>query len=99
KRVAGNGKLLEKIWRRFKAEHAKDISKLRAAIDNNNHDDERRLIHTLKGVTGNIGAEKLYQFIDKLGRNRPDEEALQKLETLLIKTLLEIETHLENSHR
>jgi len=97
KRVAGNGKLLEKIWRRFKAEHAEDISKLRTAIDNNNHDVERRLIHTLKGVTGNIGAEKLYQFIDKLGKNSPDEEALQKMETLLIKTLVEIETHLESS--
>ncbi len=97
KRVAGNGKLLEKIWRRFKAEHAEDISKLRAAIDSGNHDDARRLIHTLKGVTGNIGAEKLYQFIDKLGRNHPNEEALQKMETLLIKTLVEIETHLENS--
>lgn len=95
RRVAGNGELLEKIWRRFKKEHAGDIRKLRIAIENNQRDEERRLIHTLKGVTGNIGAEQLYQRIKKIGKKQPTEEQLKELETLLIRTLLEIETHLE----
>jgi polar amino acid transport system substrate-binding protein len=65
-RLGGNKTLFNKLLKEFYQDHHNDIKQLQQAFDKKQFDDAKRIIHTLKGVTGNIGADKLQQFSSQL---------------------------------
>ncbi|MCU7834079.1 MAG: response regulator [gamma proteobacterium symbiont of Taylorina sp.] len=83
----GNQKLYEKLLTKFK-ENESDFTrqfKQAQAIDNSKNDREAstRCAHSLKGVSGNIGAKDLYQSVQALENackeNQPNEQVAQLL--------------------
>jgi PAS domain S-box-containing protein len=93
-RVNGNKDLFLSLLRKF-AESQKDIpEKIRNALDSGDLELATRLAHTLKGVSGNLGAALLYtdatQLEDCLRKNEPREDNLTILEQHMKETLVEI---------
>ena len=58
-RVGGNVELYQRLLTEFVDDHGQDDEKLTTMLSENNIDDARRLVHTLRGVAGNIGASNL----------------------------------------
>lgn len=82
KRVNGDVELLLRLLDRFATEHAQDVNKLRKELDRQCYSESRRILHTLKGLTGSIGIEPLFEAIDCTERI-PNDEKLNELEELL----------------
>jgi len=61
KRVGGNRALFSHLLNDFYQDHVDDIDTLQQALDNHQLDVVKRIIHTIKGVAGNIGARELQQ--------------------------------------
>ncbi len=59
KRVGGNKKLYLKILNDFKVKYAGVTDEIKSKLDENDFNTAERLAHTIKGLAGNIGAEKL----------------------------------------
>ncbi len=59
KRVGGNRKLFAKLLCEFYQDHRLDMELLNKALFMPESDEAQRIIHTIKGVTGNIGAQKV----------------------------------------
>ncbi len=59
KRVGGNRALFSKLLKEFYQDHQSDITLLELATAEKRNQDVSRIIHTIKGVAGNIGARKL----------------------------------------
>ncbi len=57
RRVAGNPKLYLSLLQRYRSDQADTLSELRERLDAHDHATAERLAHTLRGVSGNIGAE------------------------------------------
>jgi len=72
RRVAGNRKLLQDLWKRFATEHGEAASPIREALKNDDAAKARSLTHTLSGLSGNIGAKGVYEA------SRAVEAALQE---------------------
>ena len=66
KRMGGDALFFSKLLEDFLDQHETDDRKLRAALSKGDMDSARRIIHTLKGVVGNISAKDLYLVLDKL---------------------------------
>jgi two-component system sensor histidine kinase/response regulator len=60
KRVAGNAKLFRKLLLDFQRDYPSSVADITTAVNENRLDDAKRLVHTLKGVAGNIGAMPLH---------------------------------------
>jgi CheY-like chemotaxis protein len=58
-RIGGNRQLYLNLLNEFLTNHSEDRSKLTEYIEQNNHTDAKRLLHTLEGVSANIGAHDL----------------------------------------
>jgi len=65
-RIGGNRKLFSKLLKDFYLDHHDDIQKLHLAFNQNQLETAKRIIHTIKGVSGNIGARKLQQQSSQL---------------------------------
>jgi PAS domain S-box-containing protein len=61
KRVGGNRSLFSKLLKEFYQDHQSDTALLEQALAEKRTQDVSRIIHTIKGVAGNIGARKLQQ--------------------------------------
>ncbi len=89
KKVGGNQKLFLKLLADFYQDHKNDAETLKAVLKNNDMKFAQRIAHTLKGVSGNIGAEKLFQAsknLDSSLKKAPhdiDPELLSDFETEL----------------
>ena len=69
KRVMGNKKLYKKILLEFCSNFNNATDNLKQMIKDNNIEEAKRLVHTMKGISGNIGANDLYQsstYLEKL---------------------------------
>ena len=64
--IGGNRALFSKLLKEFHQDHHNDINLLHQAFDSNQIDVAQRIIHTIKGVTSNIGAHKVQQQSDVL---------------------------------
>jgi len=62
KRVGGNRKLFAKLLCEFYQDHRLDIELLAKALLMEDKGEAQRIIHTIKGVTGNIGAQKIHEI-------------------------------------
>ena len=81
-RVGGNKRLFRKLLIKFCASHDSAVKEIVAALESGDRKTASRLAHTLKGVSGNIGARELYEAAKKLEAaiNSEKEEVSDLLE-------------------
>jgi PAS domain S-box-containing protein len=65
-RVSGNRKLYRQLLDRFKERYAAADEELKGLLSIQDAETARRLVHSIKGVSGNIGAMDLYNGADAL---------------------------------
>lgn len=94
KRVNGDVELLLRLLDRFATEHAQDIDKLRSELKKQCYSESSRILHTLKGLTGSIGIESLYNAIDST-EMIPSDEKLDELDQLLATVVNGIKSSIE----
>ena len=70
KTLNGNVAVYTRLLRRYAADHAEDMTKLRARLregmNQGDRDEARRLAHTLKGSSGNLGATAVQRLAGEL---------------------------------
>jgi two-component system, sensor histidine kinase and response regulator len=67
-RVAGNKRLYRDLLEQFAAKQAEINSQIMTAIDSGDHKLAERILHTVKGVAGNIGLGSISVAAEKLER-------------------------------
>jgi PAS domain S-box-containing protein len=78
RRVAGNMKLYKKLLREFVDQQADAVQQIRAALAKNDTESAIRLAHTLKGVSGSLGAGPVQSAagtVEKLLRDQAAADA------------------------
>jgi HPt (histidine-containing phosphotransfer) domain-containing protein len=80
--VSGNKKLYLKLLNDFSQSHSNDIKLVNNAIDAGRLDEAERLVHTLKGLAGSLGAQKLYLEAKELEAALKNQQA-EKYQSLL----------------
>ena len=68
KRVAGNKRLYRDLLQQFAAKQVNASSQISAAIESGDSHLAERMVHTIKGVAGNIGLGKVLAAAEKLER-------------------------------
>ncbi|MDM8553237.1 response regulator [Desulfococcaceae bacterium HSG7] len=90
KRLGGNRKLLKKLLVNFADDYSDTSETIRQALDKGDIEYIRRTAHTIKGVAGNIGADKLSEVAAKLEtasvNGFPNDETINNFETVLNRT-------------
>jgi two-component system sensor histidine kinase/response regulator len=66
KTLNGNLAAYRRLLRRYAAAHAEDMSRLRQRMTAGERDEARRLAHTLKGSSGNLGATEVQRLAAEL---------------------------------
>jgi HPt (histidine-containing phosphotransfer) domain-containing protein len=89
-RVAGNMKLYRSLLRQFADQQADTVSAVRATLAREDFASAERLIHTIKGVSGNLGAKLLSSLVAELERSLRDRNA-RSLEAGLSSMASEVE--------
>jgi two-component system sensor histidine kinase/response regulator len=74
-RVAGNMKLYRSLLGQFVEQQADAVSAIRASLAREDFASAERLMHTLKGVSGNLGAKALSGLAAELERSLRDRNA------------------------
>ena len=100
-RLNNKKKLYLSILEKFYNNNQNFISEIKATLDNDDYETAQRLIHTLKGVSGNIGAESLHEhtklieasIIDK--KFKKTEDGLNKLDVELKQLFVDISSRLD----
>jgi CheY-like chemotaxis protein len=82
KRVAGNKRLYRDLLQQFAAKQANAGSQISAAIKSGDAHMAENMVHTIKGVAGNIGLGKVLKAAEKLERaiRREDADRLRLFE-------------------
>ncbi|MBF0382914.1 MAG: response regulator [Magnetococcales bacterium] len=91
-RIGGSVKSYRKLLNKFCQNQDGVIVQIESAIKNGDHELSERLAHTLKGVSGNIGANQLQTSaasLEKVTQSRDDEQALTLL-TAVAEDLAEV---------
>jgi len=65
-RVMGNGALLRKIMVDFRDGNRDAVRQIRQAVERHDLGRARRLVHTIKGLSGNLGAEAVFATAKEL---------------------------------
>jgi two-component system, sensor histidine kinase and response regulator len=65
-RVAGNRKLYRNLLAKFRASNQEIIAAIGKAVERGEDETAQRLVHTLKGVSGNIGARAVHSAAQRL---------------------------------
>jgi len=73
-RVGGNKPLYAKLLCKFRAGQENAVTEIRAALQSGDRETAGRLAHTVKGVSGNLGAESLYSAAAQLEKAIKDGE-------------------------
>jgi CheY-like chemotaxis protein len=87
RRVGGNRKLYRKLLVEFFQDHREDVHAIRQAIDQDDLETAQRIAHTIKGVSGSIGAGDLQGDAEHLETAFKEEQ--QDLYTELLSRLEE----------
>jgi PAS domain S-box-containing protein len=94
KRLNGNYALLSRLLNDFVQEHEKTIEQLNVLLENQEFETAKKLLHSIKGVSANLGANSLSQSASQLEQQIKDEVALTALSlfsTTMVQTLTTIE--------
>jgi two-component system sensor histidine kinase/response regulator len=86
RRVAGNRHLYLDLLGKYVAGQAEAMTHIRAALANADWATAQRLAHTLKGVSGNIGATTVQQQAARLEQALQQQMDIARLEPLLMQT-------------
>lgn len=83
KQLNGNQELLFRLLRKFAAEYQNLEERLNSFFSENNFNGAELLIHTLKGVSGNLGCFAVYESSRQVNRQlkngQTDSESMQRL--------------------
>ncbi len=74
-RVGGNSRLYLNLLKEFVANHYEDRERLERDLTQRDIEDARRTLHTLQGVSGNIGARRLQEESEALHNRLVRDEA------------------------
>jgi PAS domain S-box-containing protein len=88
-RVGGNKQLYAKLLCRFSESQENAVAEIRAALQSGDRETAGRLAHTVKGVSGNLGAESLYRAAAEL------EKAIKEGKDNVDPPLAEFGSHLK----
>jgi HPt (histidine-containing phosphotransfer) domain-containing protein len=97
RRVGGNRKLYLKLLVEFYQDHQEDVHAIRHALDQENLETAQRIAHTIKGVSGSIGAADLQRDAASLetafkkGKHQLYPELLHRLENTLVPVMQGLE--------
>jgi HPt (histidine-containing phosphotransfer) domain-containing protein len=96
RRIGGKADGYRKQLRRFRLHYADAVLKIRCFVASGDKQGAETFCHSLRGVTGNIGAQRLYDIVktidDQLKQNSfPDDRVLEEAEGLLQLVLCEID--------
>jgi two-component system sensor histidine kinase/response regulator len=84
--VSGNRALFDSVLSKFLSSSGESGKHIREALEGNDLDRARLLVHSMKGTSGTIGAEGLFAETERLERailgNEPEENRLKALESL-----------------
>lgn len=94
KRIGGNKKLYIKLLRKFYNTNLNFEIEIRGSVEKNETELSLRLIHTLKGVAGNLGAKELYLSAKELETDLKDNSG-ENFENLLSATMNSLNKILE----
>jgi PAS domain S-box-containing protein len=75
-RVAGNKQLYTKLLCKFKEGQENAVEQIKAALQVGDPETAARLAHTVKGVSGNLGGDKLYQAAGELEKAIKEDKNL-----------------------
>ncbi|MDT3427009.1 PAS domain S-box-containing protein [Paenibacillus forsythiae] len=67
KRTGNNEKLYISLLRKYADSHGNTVRKIREAVNRQDFGEAHRLVHNLKGVSGNIGALEVQSLSDEIG--------------------------------
>lgn len=99
-RVAGNSELYGKLLLKFKENNSDIIKDAENLLIACNYEEAERKMHTLKGISGNIGAVNLHQIVvvldDELKKESCDFELAQRLMKNAEGELQKVMTSIEN---
>ena len=76
--VGGNTELLKRIVNRVIISYPMEIEEMQRALSNSNSEQLNKIAHRLKGSIGMIGAEKAFEFaqrLEEMGLNKESDEA------------------------
>jgi two-component system sensor histidine kinase/response regulator len=82
KTLNGNLAAYTRLLRRYAADHADDMTRLRQRLTAHEHEEARRLAHTLKGSSGNLGAtgvQRLAAELEAAIKEGRDAAAIERL--------------------
>ncbi|MBF0182840.1 MAG: response regulator [Magnetococcales bacterium] len=92
-KLGGNRRLYRKLLQKFYESQANTASELRQVLENGQQEVAQRMVHTLKGMAGNVGARELQTVCEKLeqlilvGTEEPLLAMLDRFETQLAEIL------------
>ncbi|CAD6879069.1 hypothetical protein [Methylomonas albis] len=98
RRIGGKEMAYRKQLKRFREHYATAVDELERLLKADNLAPAEIYCHSLKGVAGNIGANRLYQAVAaidsslKQQQRRPSEEGLQELRQLLRQVISDIDS-------
>jgi len=101
-RIGGDHESYKKLLKKFHKNHLDIIIKIKKALDENDIDFTKYLVHTLKGVAGNIGANKLYACANdfekaiKQQKKSVYDRKLENLKKSLDEVFMDIESLAKN---
>jgi two-component system, sensor histidine kinase and response regulator len=93
-RVAGNKKLYCSLLRQFVEQQVDAVSEIRAGVERQDFAAAERLIHTLKGVSGNLGAKLTSELAAELERSLRSRD-VRSLQTGLPRLAVELARTIE----
>ena len=76
RRCSQNSTLFRRLLEKFKENHGLDLEKIQSALDKKDANLAQHLVHTLKGVSGNIGAMSLHALTEILETEIKDQLTL-----------------------
>jgi len=82
-RTLGNRSFYFQLLTRFKDDQRDVVQKIRTALEREDRDLAERLAHTLKGVTGQLGAVEISRLAEQIEAAIHTREAFTKVETQL----------------
>lgn len=93
--LGGNAVLLSKMLGKFVAEFVQVSSEVRAALDKNDHNSAKIKVHTVKGISGNLGLQALYdcasRFDVELRKGLINEATVLEFTQIVSDTCIEIQ--------
>ena len=81
--LMNNKKLYEKLLTRFEKEYSEYDKLVRVALESGNYDEAMLHSHTMKGLAGNLGAERLREASQAVESLCKERASLQDFETHL----------------